>query len=218
MKEVQILIADDHEIVRQGLRLIVERMPNWRVCAEATTGNEAVARAEKLKPNIVVLDHGMPGLNGIEATRQIKQVAPKTEVIVFSGTESDSIIHQVFDAGARSYISKGEAGKHLVAAIETVARHKTYLTDRVSEVVFARYLQKDSGKGAPPEPGSRLTAREREIVQLLGEGRTNKEIADHLSISTRTAETHRAAVMRKLKLRSIADVVRYAIRNQIIQP
>jgi DNA-binding NarL/FixJ family response regulator len=217
MKELQILVADDHEIVRQGLRLVAERKPNWHICAEATTGIEAVELAGKLKPHVVVLDHGMPGLNGIEATRQIKQVAPKTEVIVFSGTDSDSVIHQVFEAGARSYISKMEAGQHLVAAIETVAKHKTYLTDRVSEVIFARYMQKE-GKGPQLEPGERLTARERQVVQLLAEGKTNKEIADQLSISTRTAETHRAATMRKLKLRSVAELVRYAIRNQIIQP
>ena len=216
-KPLRILIADDHEIVRQGLRLIIEQVPGWSICAEAVSGPEAVALAVQLKPEIVILDHGMPGLNGIEATRQIKKAVPETEVMVFSGTESDSLIHQVFEAGARSYISKLEAGKHLVTAIETLAQHKTYLTDQVSEIVFARYLNNDKGSGAETEPHSRLTAREREIVQLMAEGRTNKEIASELSISTRTAETHRSALMRKLKLRSIADVVRYAIRNNIIQ-
>ena len=144
-------------------------------------------------------------------------LAPEAEIIVFSGTDNDSLVHQVFEAGARSYISKTEAGKHLVAAIGTVSQHKPYFTDQVSEIVFARYLQRDRFKTADPEPQSRLTAREREIVQMLAEGKTNKEIAEALSISVRTAETHRATVMKKLQLRTTADLVRYAIRNHIIQ-
>lgn len=215
---LRILVADDHEIVRQGLKLLIESVEGWVVCAEAKEGREAVTAAEREQPDVVVLDHGMPGLNGLEATRQIKEVAPNAEVIVFSGTVSDSLVHQVFESGARSYISKGEAGKHLVTAIETVSQHKPYFTDQVSEIVFARYLQRERfTKVAEPEPQSRLTAREREIVQLLAEGKTNKEIATALNISTRTAETHRSTLMRKLQLRSTADVVRYAIRNHIIQ-
>lgn len=216
MKQLQILIADDHEIVRQGLRMLIEQVPDWMVCAEAKTGSEAVARARELRPDVAVLDHGMPILNGVEATRQIKQCSPQTEVIIFSGTDTDNLVHQVFEAGARSYISKSEAGKHLVTAIETVAQHKPYFTAQVSEIVFARYLHTDK-KSEQPEPRSRLTPREREIVQLMAEGRTNKEIASSLGISTRTAETHRSALMRKLKLRTIADVVRFAVRNDIIQ-
>ena len=217
MKRLRILIADDHEIVRQGLRLLVQAVPEWEICAEASKGPEAVELVEKLQPDVVVMDHGMPGLNGVDATLQIKEISPKTEVIIFSGTDNDSLVHRVFEAGARSYISKAEAGKHLVAAIETVSQHKPYFTDQVSEVVFARYLQRDRFNTADPEPHSRLTAREREIVQMLAEGKTNKEIAEILSISTRTAETHRSTVMRKLQLRTTADLVRFAVRNHIIQ-
>jgi DNA-binding NarL/FixJ family response regulator len=217
MKPLRILVADDHEIVRQGLRLLIQAVPGWEICGEATEGTEAVTLAEKVQPDVVVLDHGMPGLNGVDATRQIKEVAPGAEVIVFSGTDNDSLVHRVFEAGAKSYISKADTGKHLVAAIETVSQHKPYFTDQVSEVVFARYLQRDRFNTPDPEPHSRLTAREREIVQMLAEGKTNKEIAETLSISTRTAETHRSTVMRKLKLRTTADLVRFAVRNHIIQ-
>ena len=217
MKSLRILIADDHEIVRQGLRLLIDAVQDWTICGEAKSGPEAVKMAKELQPDVVVLDHGMPGLNGIDATRQIKEASGESEVIVFSGTDNDSLVHQVFEAGARSYISKTEAGKHLVAAISTVSQHKPYFTDQVSEIVFARYLQRDRFKTPDPEPHSRLTAREREIVQLLAEGKTNKEIGEALSISTRTAETHRSTVMRKLQLRTTADLVRYAVRNHIIQ-
>jgi DNA-binding NarL/FixJ family response regulator len=218
LMKARILIADDHDIVRQGLKLLIDAVPGWTVCGEAKEGRAAVTMAGELQPDVVVMDYAMPGLNGVDATLQIKAAAPKAEVIVFSGTENDRLMHSVFEAGARSFISKVEASKHLVAAIETVLQHKPYFTERVSEVIFARYLQQDRFKTAAPEPQSRLTAREREIVQLLAEGRTNKEIADTLSISTRTAETHRSALMRKLNLRNTAEVVRFAIRNQIIEP
>jgi two-component system, NarL family, response regulator NreC len=218
MKPLKILVADDHEIVRQGLRLLIETIPGWEICGEAQTGPQAVALAAEFQPDVVVMDHGMPDLNGVEATKRIKESAPAAEVIIFSGTDNDSLIHQVFEAGARSYISKAEAGKHLVAAIESVSQHKPYFTDQVSEIIFARYLQPDRFNTPGPEPRSRLTGREREIVQLLAEGKTNKEIADTLAISLRTAETHRSTLMRKLQLRTTADLVRYAIRNHIIQP
>lgn len=217
MNALRILIADDHEIVRQGLRLLIDAVPNWTICGEAKSGAEAVEMATELQPDVVVLDHEMPSLNGIDATRRIKEQAPDAEVIIFSGTDDESFVHQVFAAGGRSYIPKTEAGRHLVAAIATVSQHKPYFTDKLSESVLSRYLQRDHFETPGAERHDRLTRREREIVQLIGEGKTNKEIGAALSISTRTAETHRSTVMRKLQLRSTADVVRYAIRNNIIQ-
>jgi DNA-binding NarL/FixJ family response regulator len=213
MKKVRIFIADDHDIVRAGVRLLIETQPGWEVCGEAADGREAVALVDKLQPDLVVLDITMPELNGLEAARQIKKASAKTEVLMLTAHESEDLIHQVFAAGARSYILKSEAGKHLVAAIQSASEHKPYFTSKVSEIVFARYL-----RGKDPDSGSAsVTARERELLQLLAEGRSNKEAASQLGISVKTVETHRAAIMRKLALKSVSDLVRYAIRNKIIE-
>ena len=214
MEKLRILLADDHEIVRQGVRMLIEKEPGWEVCAEAADGRKAVALAEKLTPDVVVLDMGMPELNGLEAARQIKRALPKTEVLIFTGEESEQLIHEVFATGARSYILKSELSEHLVAAIRALGGHKPYFTKRISEVVFARYLDGASGAGHDKTEG--LTPREREIVQLLAEGKSNKEVGAALGISIKTVETHRATTMRKLRMDSFADLVRYAIRNKII--
>ena len=213
-KELRILIADDHEVMRRGVRFVIEQHPGWVICGEACDGRRAVAMAQELKPNIVILDMSMPELNGLEATRQIKRALPKTEVVIFTGDESEDVIRAVFEAGARSFILKTDVSQHLVTAIETLALHKHYFTTRVSELVFARYIDGKTGPGSDKTEG--LTPRERELVQLLAEGRSNKEAASILGISTKTIETHRAAVMRKLKLDSFADLMRYAIRNKIV--
>jgi two-component system response regulator NreC len=194
--------------------MLIEKEPGWEVCGEAVDGRKAVVLAKKLSPDVIVLDIGMRELNGLEAARQIKRARPKTEVLIFTGEESDQLIHDVFAAGARSYILKSDIGEHLVAAIRALGQHKHYFTNRISEVVFARYLDGESGAGKDKTEG--LTAREREIVQLLGEGKSNKEAGALLGISIKTVETHRAAAMRKLRLDSFADLVRYAIRNKII--
>ncbi|MEO6738766.1 MAG: response regulator transcription factor [Chthoniobacteraceae bacterium] len=214
MKKLRILLADDHEVVRKGVRMLIENEPGWEVCGEAVDGRKAVALAEKLTPDVVVLDMGMPELNGLEAARQIKRALPGTEVLIFTGEESEQLIHEVFDTGARSYIVKSDMSQHLVAAIRALGQHKHYFTTRISEVVFARYLEGASGAGKDKTEG--LTPRERELVQLLAEGKSNKEAAALLGISIKTVETHRAAIMRKLRLDSFADLVRYAIRNKII--
>ena len=214
MEKLRILLADDHEIVRQGVRMLIEKEPGWEVCAEAADGRKAVALAENLTPDVVVLDMGMPELNGLEAARQIKRALPKTEVLIFTGEESEQLIHEVFATGARSYILKSELSEHLVAAIRALGGHKPYFTKRISEVVFARYL--DGAPGAGKDKTEGLTPREREIVQLLAEGKSNKEVAAFLGISIKTVETHRATTMRKLRMDSFADLVRYAIRNKII--
>ena len=211
---LRILIADDHEAIRHGVRAMIEKEEDWEVCGEAVDGRKAVALAEQLAPDVVVVDIGMPELNGLDAARQIKHALPRTEVLIFTGEESERMIHDVFAAGARSYILKSDLGQHLVAAIRALGEHRHYFTSRISEVVFARYLDVDSGAGIDKNEG--LTPREREVVQLLGEGKSNKEAGGVLGISTKTVESHRAAAMRKLRLDSFADLVRYAIRNKII--
>ena len=214
MKKLRILLADDHEVVRGGARGLIEKEAGWEVCGEADDGRKAVALAEKLKPDVVVMDIGMPGLNGIDAARQIKRALPMTELLVFTGEESDQLIHEVFAAGVRSYILKRDISRHLIEAIRALAQHKHYFTNHISDVVFARYLDGASGAGKDKTEG--LTPREREIVQLLAEGKSNKETASVLGISIKTVETHRATTMHKLRLESFADLVRYAIRNKII--
>jgi DNA-binding NarL/FixJ family response regulator len=213
-RRLRILLADDHEVVRQGLRALIEKRSEWEVCGEAADGRSAVALAEKVQPDVAVVDFGMPELNGLEATRQIKRVLPACEILVFTGTEDEELIHKIFAAGARSYILKNDMTHHLVSAIEALSHHKHYFTGAVSEVLFARYLD---GTPAHDGGGSELTSREREIVQLLAEGQSNKQVASTLGISVKTVETHRATIMRKLRCDSFAELVRYAIRQKIVQ-
>lgn len=214
LKKLRILLVDDHYVIRQGVRTLIEKEAEWEVCGEAADGRTAVALAEKLMPDVVVLDIGMPELNGLDAARQIKRALPKTGVLIFTGEESEQLIHEIFAAGASSYILKSDLGQHLVAAIRALGQQKHYFTSRISEIVFARYLDGASGAGEDKTEG--LTPREREIVQLLGEGKSNKEAGAVLGISVKTVESHRAAAMHKLRLDSFADLVRYAIRNKII--
>lgn len=194
--------------------MLIEKQAGWEVCGEAADGRSAVAVALKVNPDVVVMDLGMPELNGLEAARQIKRALPNVEVLIFTGEENEQLIHDVFAAGARSYILKSDLSEHLVAAIRALGEHRHYFTSHISEVVFARFL--DGASGAGKEKTEGLTAREREIVQLLSEGKSNKEVGALLGISVKTVETHRATVMRKLRLDSFADLVRYAIRNKII--
>ena len=206
MKKKRILIADDHDIVRRGMRLLIETEPEWEICGEARTGREAVAMATDLRPDVVVLDIGMPELNGIEATRQIKLALPDAEVLIFTGQESESLVHQLFAAGSRGCVLKTEAGERLLPAIKALCKHEPYFGSRVSQIVFQGYLQ----GGARPEDAAPhgLTPRETEIVTLLAEGKSNKEVASVLGISVKTAETHRAAVMRKLGLTAFSELAR----------
>lgn len=212
---LRILLADDHSIVRRGLKELLEEHSGWSVCAEAATGREAVELALQHRPHVAVLDLSMPELNGLEATRRIRLAAPETEVLVFTMHESEDLVREVLAAGARGYLLKSDAADQLVPAVESLAKHRPFLTGRVSEVVLSGFL-KTGNAGASAT--KRLTPREREIVQLLAEGRSNKQIAKLLDLSVKTVETHRAAIMRKLELSSLPDLVRFAIRNQIIQP
>jgi DNA-binding NarL/FixJ family response regulator len=212
MSDVRILLADDHEIVREGVRALIQTHTGWTVCGDASTGREAVAMAMELKPDIIIMDIGMPDLNGLEATRQIHKILPAVEVLIFTANETEEIVRQVFQSGARGYLLKTEANKHLVPAVEMLCKHRTYFSSKVSEMIFSGYLGGRASTG-----GSGLTPRERETVQLIAEGKSNKEIAEVFGISVKTVETHRAAIMRKLKLDSMAALVRYAVRNGIVE-
>jgi len=214
MPPLRILVADDHQVVRTGLRALLESKTGWLVCAEAANGREAVEKASAFRPDVAVLDIGMPLLNGVEATRQIRQVSPETEVLILTMHDSEQMIQGVLDAGARGYILKDDADRNLLAAVEAVRKHKPYLSSRVSAAVSSPALSDVPEGERPARP---LTPREREIVQLLAEGKSNKEIASYLHISVKTAETHRANIMLKLNFHSVTELVRYAVKNRIIQ-
>jgi DNA-binding NarL/FixJ family response regulator len=218
MAPFRILLADDHEVVRAGLRALLEEQQGWEVVAEAVDGREAVEKATKLKPDVVVIDIAMPSLNGLEAVRQIIKAVPHCRVLVLTMYDSDPLIQQVLQAGARGYLLKSDAGRDLVSAIDALRRNKTFFTPKVSQMVLEGYLDR-SPKEKQPESAAeslRLTSRQREIVQLLAEGKSSKEVAAVLGLSVKTAETHRANIMRKLDCHSVTELVRYAIRNHII--
>lgn len=215
MKNTRILIADDHEIVRHGVRALIEPHEGLTVCAEVSNGSEAVAQSLKLKPDVVIMAITMPVLNGVEATRQIRDALKDTEVIMFTRHDNEDLVRQVLSAGARGYVLKSDAKKFLLSAIEAVREHRLFLSSKVSRLVLDGYLK---GDYHPSKNGRQtLTPREREIVQLVAEGRSSKDVARHLGISTKTAETHRQKIMAKLKLHNISEIVRYAIRNHIIR-
>ena len=214
MKKVRLLIADDHALVREGLRRVLEARRDWEVCAEAENGRDAVAKAHTFKPDVVIVDFAMPELNGLEATRQIRATLPHTEVLVLTMHESDALVREVLAAGARGFILKSDAGHALIQAIETLLRHQTYFTPKVSELVLQGYLKPAPALGEAAGP---LTARERQVVQLVAEGKSSKEAADALGVSAKTVESHRANILRKLGLRSAAELVRYAVRNKIVE-
>ena len=213
---LRILIADDHDVMREGTRAVIERQPGWEVCGTATTGREAVAEAIRLEPNIVIMDMSMSDLNGLDAAVRIKRRLPRTEILMFTAHETDELIREVFEVGVKSFIFKSDAHIYLIDAIQSLSEHKPFFTSKVSEILFADILNR-SGATSNGSPGQRLSAREREIVQLLSQGGSNKEVAHALGISVRTAETHRASILRKLSLDSVAGLVRYAIRNKMIE-
>jgi DNA-binding NarL/FixJ family response regulator len=218
MKTIRILIADDHDLMRRGLKSLLEAHQGWTICAEAHTGREAVAKAEELKPDIVILDITMPELNGVEAARRILKASPNTEILVLSVHYSDQLIRDILDAGVRGYIVKSDSDRDLVIAVEALSNHKPFFTPRATELILSNFNSKGGSMEVPDVIGERLTSREREIVQLLSEGKTSKEVASALGISVKTAETHRANIMRKLEIHSVSELVRYAVRNQIIEP
>jgi len=219
---LRILIADDHELARRGIRTLLESHPGWEVCGEAKDGRETVELAASMKPDLVLLDIGMPNLNGLEAARQILAGSPEVAILILTMHDSDNVVREVLRAGARGYLLKTDAGRDLVAAVEALQLQRTFFTTRVSQMVLDGFLDRQTrnvgalNKG-DDRAGDSLTSREREVIQLLAEGKTSKEVAVTLHLSVKTAETHRTNLMRKLGLHSVADLTRYAVRNGIVQ-
>jgi DNA-binding NarL/FixJ family response regulator len=209
----RILIADDHEVVRSGLRFILEARTGWQVVAEAADGKEAIDKALDAKPDVAVVDYSLPLMNGVEITRQIRSRLPQTEVLIFTMHDSDALVGEALQAGARAFLLKSEAQHCLVAAVEALVAHRPYFTGRLSERLLETFLSAQGHAGAPT-----LSPRERGVVQLIAEGLSNKEMSAVLNLSVKTIETHRAAAMRKLNVTSTAALVRYAIRNKLVEP
>ena len=207
---IRILIADDHEIVRLGLRSILDAQPNWEVVAEAADGKQTIARAMETRPDVAVIDYSLPLINGIEVTRQLRRRLAATEVLIFTMYDTEMLVDELLTAGARGYLLKSDATDYLVRAVEAVAAHKPFFTDQVSEILLHSYRTS--------RRPSILTPREREMVQLIAEGCTSRQIARILRLSVKTVEAHRSAVMHKLNLSSSASLVRYAMRNKIVEP
>jgi DNA-binding NarL/FixJ family response regulator len=214
---LRILLADDHELTRSGLRFLLEQHDGWTVCGEAANGRMAVELAEKLKPDFAILDVSMPELNGLEATRQILKSQPRIKILIYTMHETEKIILEALESGARGLVLKSDAGETMASAVESVARGKRFFTSSVLDTVVEAYLSRHDAKRDTERPTAVLTSREKEVVQLLAEGKSNKQVAALLFITDRTVEGHRREIMRKLDLDSIADLVRYAVRNGIIQ-
>jgi len=217
MEILRLVVADDHDLIRRGLRSLLEEQPGWKVVAEAVDGKKAVEKVLETKPDVAILDIRMPQLDGLQVARQIRNSGLKTKVLILSMHESDALIREMLDAGVRGYLLKTDAGRELVAAVETVRYNKTYFTPKVSQMVFDGYLRKvRDADGA--EPVTRLTPRQQEILKLLAKGQSSREVAEFLGLSLKTVETHRADIMRRLNCHSLSELVRYALRNSIVEP
>jgi DNA-binding NarL/FixJ family response regulator len=216
MSVFRILVADDHDIVRQGIKAVLQSRADWEVCGEARDGRQAVALANELKPDIVVMDISMPNLNGLEATREILETNADQKILVMTIMETEAIVRAVLECGARGFLLKSDAVRDLVTAIEALQRKTTFFTPRVAQMILRGFLNPTQSRSqAQPDPAC-LTRRERHIVQLLAEGKSTKEVATTLLLSVHTVETHRANILRKLKLHSIVDLVLYAVQNNIV--
>jgi DNA-binding NarL/FixJ family response regulator len=217
MENLRLLLADDHQVVRAGLRCLLETQPGWTVVAEASDGREAVEKAGETLPDVALLDIGMPVLNGLEAAHQIVRRFPRTKVVMLTVHDSEAMIHKVLAAGARGYLFKTDVARDLVAAITAVHADDTFFTPKVSELIWTSFRDSANRRQIGESPDGRLTRRQCEVVLLLAKGLSNREVAELLKISIKTAETHRANLMRRLNCHSVSEVVRYAARNQIIE-
>jgi len=218
VKKLRILVADDHGLVRRGARGVLHSRPGWTVVGEAANGREAVERTVKLKPDVVILDISMPELDGIEAVRQIRAAVPDTKVLVLTMHESDQMVQRVLDAGAHGYVLKSDLTATLAKAVKSVSEGERFLTPRVSEIVLEGFLATRKQRQQGAQADARTTPREIEIIRFLAQGKSNKEIAAELGIAVRTVETHRAKIMLKLNLHSLAELIHYAMQHRIISP
>ena len=209
-RKARILLADDHAVVRKGFRLILETQPDMEVVGEASNGRDAVSLTEQLKPDIVVMDVSMPELSGIEATRRVTEVSPRTRVLALSMHKESVYVREIVRAGAKGYLLKDAADGDLLSAVRSVARGEGYLSPAVSEAVLSDYRRHVTN------PVDLLTSREREVLQMIAEGKTNKDIANVLNLSVYTVEAHRGRIMEKLNLHNTGDIVRFALRNGLI--
>jgi len=214
MPALRILVADDHEIVRRGICALLKSHAGWDVCAEVADGREAVESAKQLDSDIVILDIGMPNVNGLTAARQILQNDPQQKILILTITDSEQIVREVLQAGAHGFVLKSDAARDLLTAVEALENNRTFFTRRVSEMILEGYL---NGEAQKELTGPSVSPREREIVQLLAEGKSTKEVAFILDLSIKTVETHRSNVMRKLGIHSVSELVLYAVRNNIVQ-
>ena len=217
MGTLRIMIADDHDLVRRGLKMLLDTRAGWKVCAEAQSGRDAVSMAEELHPDIAIIDISMPELNGLEAARKIKKISPNTEILILSMHHTDNLVREIIETGAKGYIIKSDSERSLVAAVEALSAHKPFFTSCATEIMLDSIRARGTLAEVPRTVRDRLTPREREIVQLLSEGKSSKEVAVILGISVKTSETHRANIMRKLEIHSVSQLVRYAVRNQIVE-
>lgn len=209
----RILIADDHEIVRSGLRAIVEARSNWIVSGEATNGEQAVALAQETRPDVAIVDYSMPIMNGVEVSRRLKALRVRTEVLILTMHESEELLTEAILAGVRGVLFKSDARKQLIFAVEALLDGRPYFTNALLEKLLHDYQTNKQNR-----TDMLLTSREQSVVQLIAEGHTNKSISEILKLSVKTVETHRASAMRKLRMSSTAELVRYAIRKKLVSP
>ena len=214
MKELRILIADDHEFVRRGIRELLRIQRCWKVAGEATNGREAVEKATELKPDVAIIDFSMPELDGLQATRQIREKNPDTKVVILTGNESGRVVRSAIGAGAVGFVLKSDLAGCLVKAVREASKGNRFLSPRASEIVMEGFLTSKNGADQTKKP--RVTLREIQVIQLLAGGRTNKEIASELQIAVRTVETHRAKIMLKLGIHSVGELIQYAIREKLV--
>jgi DNA-binding NarL/FixJ family response regulator len=208
----RIIIVDDHDAIRRGVRQLIETKPYYQVVGEAADGRTGLEVARQTRPDIAILDYSLPELNGLDLSHALKREFPRIEILLYTMHDREEIIMDVLRAGVRGFVLKSDTEKHLIAALDALSIRRSYFSGTISDTLLEQFIETK-----PYAQASSLTHREREVVQQVAEGRINKEIATRLNISVKTVETHRASAMRKLKLRTTADLVRYAVRNQLIQ-